>query len=71
MAHDASQGILSQAEVRAKLQDIYGTARYADTHSIASASEKMLAVITQEGYNSPKLPTAIDDMGHACESIGA
>lgn len=46
VAGDAAAGILSFEELRGKLQEVYGSAKYSDTPGIADGAQRLLADVT-------------------------
>lgn len=70
VARDYSDGLLTEDELRGKLQEVWNDARVSEHAAIVENSRRMLADITQGGIDHPDLPDAIDAFGSACSSLG-
>lgn len=68
VAGDASSGLLTDAEVRSKLQEVHDDARLADTPEIRRKSEEMLAAFTQGSEG--QAAEAVREFGEACDDLG-
>jgi hypothetical protein len=68
VADDAANGILSGFELRGKLQEVYGDARYSDSPGIASGAQRMLRDAT-EG-NTTDFRPAVQSFSASCTAAG-
>lgn len=67
-AKDQTDGILTRAELRSRLQDVNDHARVSEEPGIPGAARDMLAAVTAD--NDPDLAAAVRSMGEACEAAG-
>lgn len=65
---DASAGILTDAEIRDKLKEVYDKAYVSSTRGIADGARELLAGITT-GTTSD-FETALDSFSSACTRVG-
>ena len=68
VASDATKGLLTDAELRVKLKEVYGDAQYATSDGIASGAQEMLSAITSG--DSAALSAAITAFDLACKAAG-
>lgn len=67
VAGDAASGLLTDDELRSKLQEVHDDARLADTAEIREQSEAMLAAVTQR--DSQRASEAIEAFSAACAEL--
>ena len=65
VAADASAGILTDAELRTKLQEVYDDARLSEDRAIVEWGERMLAAVTRGDMDA--FSTSVSAFGEACE----
>lgn len=65
---DVSDGILTDAELRTKIREVYNTARSSENAGIAEYAKAMLSTITQGDI--PGFTTVIGQFAAACNEIG-
>lgn len=65
---DEANGVLTDAELRNKLKEVYGDARYSSNAGIAGGARAMLAAVTQG--DPAGLRRGLDAFGGACTRIG-
>lgn len=68
VASDAANGLLTDTELRGKLQEVYGDAKYSDSPGIASGAQRMLRDVTNG--DSADMNQAIPAFGDACTAAG-
>lgn len=68
VAGDASSGLLTDDELRSKLQEVHDDARLADSPEIRQQSEAMLAAVTQG--DSQTASEAVQGFSAACSELG-
>lgn len=68
VAGDASQGILTEAELREKLAEVDDDAQISEVDGVRNAARAMLRAVTQG--DSEALSDAVEEMDAACDSIG-
>jgi hypothetical protein len=66
---DLESGVLTDAELRARLQDVYRDAKYSELPSVRDAASGMLSAMT--GGSAADLADAINHMRSACSSAGS
>lgn len=67
-AQDQTDGLLTGAELRDRLQDINGRASVSEEPAIVNAGRDMLAAIT--AGDDAELASAVRAMGAACDALG-
>ena len=68
VSNDAANGLLTNKEIRSKLQEVHSNASIA-TPAVRAAAKEMLAAAT--AGNTNRLSSATTRMMQACESAGA
>jgi hypothetical protein len=68
IANDAGAGILSDAEFRDKMKEVYETASVSEDAEIRSNARELLAAVTQEDVN--RFSTAVAGFASACSRLG-
>lgn len=61
---DAAAGILTDAEIRSKLREVYDSARFADDREVADLAEDALAAATAR--DPDRMGVAVREMAGAC-----
>jgi hypothetical protein len=69
VAGDAASGILSDDELRAKVQEVHSSARVSEEHGIASHAQGLLAAVTQR--DSAGVERHAEGLSQACLASGA
>jgi hypothetical protein len=67
VSSDADAGILTNAELRDGLQEVYDDARYSEIPEIRNSAQRMLAAITAGDFHG--LERAVGDMDAACSQV--
>jgi len=65
---DISKGILTDAEIRTKIQQVYDTARVSENPGIAPDAQAMLAAATAN--DGTAFASAAADFAKACTAVG-
>lgn len=65
---DESSGVLTDAELRGKLKEVYNDARYSSNAGIPEGAQAMLAAVTQG--DPAGLRQGLDDFSTACQRVG-
>lgn len=65
---DETSGVLTDAELRDKLKEVYDKARYSSDAGIPAGAQEMLAAVTQG--DSAGLRRGLNDFGAACRRVG-
>lgn len=68
VASDAADGLLTNAELRGKLQEVYNDAKYSDSPGIAEGAERMVRDVTQG--DTADMKAAIPAFDQACTDAG-
>ena len=68
VASDISKGLLTDAEMRTKIKEVYNDAWISTSPNIASSATAMLSADT--AGDATALKTAFSDFGAACAAIG-
>lgn len=66
---DIDAGILTDGEIRAKLQEVHGRAKSSAVPGVASSAQRLLAAVTQRADDS-ELLAAAGALTTACRGVG-
>lgn len=65
-AQDQTDGVLTEEELRERLQKVDTYASIAEDQAVATAAHDLLSALTTHGYNAPETADAVTALGEAC-----